>query len=219
MNWQTEFSPSYSILKVELEPNEEIFAEAGTFLMYKGNIKIDTTMQGGFLKSIARTFLGGESLFINKLTALSKSEVYLAPSLPGDVIHIPLKNQEFIVYDGCYLAHSGNLEISVKWKGLKGLLAGKQLVWLKISGSGDLFLNSFGAIKELTINNNESITIDNLHFVAMEGNANYTIEKFGSLKSTIFGGEGLVVKVNGPAKIYIQTRNLASFLSHIPISK
>ncbi|MGC8734083.1 MAG: AIM24 family protein [bacterium] len=61
---------------------------------------------------------------------------------------------------------------------------------------------------------NETIILDNLHFVAMKGNTEYSIEKFGSLKSSIFGEEGLVVKIHGPTKIYIQTRNLSSFASY-----
>lgn len=156
--------------------------------------------------------------FFNIFTALEKSEVYLAPSLPGDIAYIPLNNDSYIVYDGAYLAHHGNIEVSVKWKGLKGFLAGRQLVWLNVKGTGGVFVNSFGAIKEIELGK-ETIVIDNLHFVAMKENTEYNIEKFGSLKSSLFGGEGLVVKIHGPTKVYIQTRNLPTFASYFVYKK
>jgi len=36
---------------------------------------------------------------------------------------------------------------------------------------------------------------------------------FGGLKSTIFGGEGLVTEVNGPGEVYVQTKNVQEFVN------
>lgn len=172
----------------------------------------------GVFQTVTRSLFGGESIFFNTFTALEKSEVYLAPSLPGDIAYIPLNNDSYIVYDGAYLAHHGNVEISVKWRGLKGFIAGRQLVWLNFKGTGGVFINTFGAIKVVEVGN-ETIIIDNLHFVAMKESTEYSIEKFGSWKSFLFGGEGLVVKIHGPTKVYIQTRNLSTFSSYFVYKK
>ncbi len=186
--------------------------------MYKGNIKIDTKTMGGVFQTVTRSLFGGESIFFNTFTALEKSEVYLAPSLPGDIAYIPLNNDSYIVYDGAYLAHHGNVEISVKWRGLKGFIAGRQLVWLNFKGTGGVFINTFGAIKVVEVGN-ETIIIDNLHFVAMKESTEYSIEKFGSWKSFLFGGEGVVLKIYGPTKVFIQTRNLSTFSSYFVYKK
>jgi len=34
------------------------------------------------------------------------------------------------------------------------------------------------------------------------------VTKFGGLKETILGGEGLVTEISGPGDIYIQTKNI-----------
>lgn len=60
MRWEVEF-PGYTLLKVELDANEQLFAEP--LAMYKGNIKIDTKTMGGIFQTIARSFFGGESVF------------------------------------------------------------------------------------------------------------------------------------------------------------
>jgi uncharacterized protein (AIM24 family) len=36
---------------------------------------------------------------------------------------------------------------------------------------------------------------------------------FGGLKSTIFGGEGLVTDVTGPGEVYVQTKNVREFVN------
>ena len=41
----------------------------------------------------------------------------------------------------------------------------------------------------------------------------YRVRKVGSWKSTIFGGEGLVVDVAGPTDLFLQTRSQEAFLN------
>ena len=40
----------------------------------------------------------------------------------------------------------------------------------------------------------------------------YKVKKFGGLKSTLLGGEGLVTEIRGPGEVYIQTKNLREFI-------
>jgi uncharacterized protein (TIGR00266 family) len=82
---------------------------------------------------------------------------------------------------------------------------------LKATGHGEVFLNSFGAMDHHTLSVGESMTVDNFHLVAFSDTCSYTVRKFGGLKSTILGGEGLVTLVSGPGEIYIQTKNADQF--------
>jgi len=52
---------------------------------------------------------------------------------------------------------------------------------------------------------------DNYHLVAFDDTCKYDVKKFGGLKSTILGGEGLVTEIKGPGEVYIQTKNLREF--------
>mgnify|MGYP000038163796 CR=1 FL=1 len=207
MRWSIEDRPAYSLLKVQLEPGESIVSEAGAMLLYKGNVQIETST-GGILRSILRGMFAGEHIFLNKYTARSKAEVWLAPNLPGDIAYIETRGEPWVIQDMCYLAHHGSINLSVAWRGFKGVLAQGELIWLKAQGVGGIWVNAYGGIEKVTLQPGETAIIDNMHFVAMRGDVRYTIRKFGGWKSFLLGGEGLVVEAIGPAEIYVQTRIL-----------
>ena len=48
--------------------------------------------------------------------------------------------------------------------------------------------------------------------VAFDESVQYRVGKSGGWKSTLFSGEGLVVKLDGPGRFYMQTRSPESFL-------
>ena len=209
MKYKIECKPAYSLLKVFLNEEESIVAEPGSMVLTKGKIDIKTSTRGilrGFLRSFA-----GESLFLNTYTARSKSEIWLAPSLPGDIKYIPLKEESYIIQDSSYLAHHGNIEVSVAWRGLRGILAEGEMIWIRVKGSGGVWVNSYGGMEELSLGYGDKATIDNFHFVAMKDGMNWKVRKFGGWKSFLFGGEGLVFDVEGPGSVHLQTRILPPF--------
>lgn len=53
--------------------------------------------------------------------------------------------------------------------------------------------------------------MDNFHLVAFSDSCSYKVTKFGGLKETLLGGEGLVTRITGPGKVHIQTKNLREF--------
>ncbi len=216
MKWEVEFKPSYSILKVYLEPGESVTAEPGAMVLYKGSIDIRTHTGGGLFKGLTRALLGGESVFLNTFTARGgRGEVWFAPSLPGDIVYYELKGEELIVQDTSYLAHHGDVDIGVAWRGFRGLLAEGELFWLKVKGYGGVWLSSYGGISRVDLGPGESMILDNFHFVAMTSGMNWRVRKFGGIKSFLFGGEGIVIEVTGPGTVYVQSRSLPPFVEFI----
>jgi uncharacterized protein (TIGR00266 family) len=103
--------------------------------------------------------------------------------------------------------------VNSKWGGAKAFFGGEAVIMLKCTGSGDLWLSSYGAIHEVDVEG--SYTVDTSHIVAFEDTVDFTIGKTGSMKSLFLSKEGLVCKFTGHGKVWIQTRNapaLASFL-------
>jgi hypothetical protein len=47
----------------------------------------------------------------------------------------------------------------------------------------------------------QHLIVDNFHLVAFSATCNYKVTKFGGLKETILGGEGLVTKIEGHKNI------------------
>ena len=209
MRWQVEKAPSFSVLLVELGSGEVVVAEAGAMMAIEGDVRVETRMAGGFGKALLRKLTAGESLFVNYFVGGEKGgKVWLAPGMPGDIAYVELKGGGIIVQDISYLAHHGEVNYELKWKGLKGLLAERNLVWLRFHGVGGVWLNSYGGIVERELKPGEEFTADTGHLVALEDQVSFTIGKFGGWKSFMFGGEGLVVKLKGPGKVYLQTRVL-----------
>ena len=214
MNIEILYRPSYSLAKAELTPNENIIVEAGSMVAMSADMQIDTKMKGGLLKSLARSVLGGESFFINTYTAGSSGGIIeLAPTLPGDVLAIDLENETYLVQSGSFLASDATVETDTKWGGAKTFFGGEGLIMLRCQGVGKLILSSYGAIHEMHLGQGETFTVDTGHLVAFSENIGFKVRPVGGFKSTILGGEGLVVDLTGPGEVLMQTRSINAFLS------
>ena len=117
-----------------------------------------------------------------------------------------------MIQKASYVASSPQVQLNFEWEGFTKGIFGQGLFMIKATGSGDLFINTFGAIDKHTLGPGESLVVDNFHLVAFTDTCKYRVTKFGGLKETILGGEGLVTEVTGPGDIYIQTKNLREFV-------
>ena len=202
--------PAYSILKVKLSSGESITLEPGSYMLHRGEIEVSTSSRG-IMGGLMRVIGGGESFFLNTVKAKTPVEIWISPGITGDIKPVDIMGQDLIVQDSSYLAHIGDIDISIVWRGLRGLIAEGELFWIKASGKGTVFINSYGAIEQINLNPGEKLTIDNMHFVAMDSSISWRVRKFGGWKTFIFGGEGFVIDVEGPGRIWVQTRNLPVF--------
>ncbi len=208
------YQPSYALARVTMDQGDQLRAEAGAMVSMNGNVRIETQATGGLLKSLKRSVLGGESFFMNTFHATANgAEVTLAPHLPGDIATFRMENQQLILQSGSFLASELDVTVETKWGGAKTFFGGEGLFMLRCTGSGLLVVSSYGAIHKVEIPAGQTYTVDTGHIVAFDEHIAYTIRKAGSWKSTIFGGEGLVVEFQGPGNVFLQTRSPEAFLS------
>ncbi|WP_424359213.1 TIGR00266 family protein [Methanocella sp. MCL-LM] len=206
------YRPVYSLLQVELDAGEAISAESGAMVTMTPNIEIQTSAKGGVLSSLKRSILGGESFFQNTFTCRQgRGVITFGPAYMGDVEHIPLTG-EWFVQSGSYLCSTPGLGIDTKFQGLKGVFSGENLFFLRIYGQGELFISSFGAIHPIDLQPGEEVKVDTGNLVAFQQGITYGVEKVGGIKSTMLSGEGLVLRLRGPGRIYVQTRSPRSFV-------
>ena len=220
MNFEILHRPSYALLNLQLSAGENVSAEAGAMVSMSSGIEIETSMRGGLLGGLRRKFLGGESFFINTFNAAQNGEINLAPSLPGDIYAVELDNEVMFAQSGAFIAATAGVEVDSSWGGAKTFFSGEGFFLLKISGSGTVFLSSYGAIQEITLDAGQTYTVDTGHMVSFDEGVGYTVRRVGGLKSTFFSGEGLVVELTGPGKATIQSRSTDAFLAwlipHLP---
>jgi len=200
-----------AILDIQLDKGESITVEAGAMVYMKGDIEVKTKTRegGGFFGKLKVSMLGRESFFVNKYIAKGGGCFIGLTGAPiGDIIKVEIGPENgLIVQTGSYIASSSDILLDTQWQGFTKGLFGSELFMLKANGQGDLYLNTFGAI----VQKDERLLIDNHHIVALSENANYNVRKFGGLKSTLLGGEGLVTEIIGPGSIYFQTKNIKTF--------
>jgi len=207
------YRPSYSIARVILGAGETVQAETGAMVGMSPDMQVQTGMKGGFFKSLARSVLGGESFFTNTFQAGGRGgEVMFAPTMPGDVFTLELRGDAYLVQSGSYMASSQGVETDTKWSGAKTFFGGEGLIMLRCSGNGTLVLSSYGAIHELDLAPGQGYTVDTGHLVAFSAQVGFKVRPIGGLKSTVLGGEGLVVDLTGPGKVLLQTRSEGAFL-------
>jgi uncharacterized protein (TIGR00266 family) len=214
MQVDIQYRPSYSLAVVKLDPNESIQVEAGSMVSMSPGMSIETQAKGGLIGALKRSVLGGETFFMNDFRAPAQGgEVTLAPPLPGDMTVLELRGNTLLVQSGSYVASSQGINVDTTWGGAKTFFASEGLIMLKCSGTGTLVVSSYGAIHETELGAGESLTVDTGHLVAFEEGMGFNVKSVGGMKSTFFSGEGLVVDVTGPGKVFMQTRSDDAFLS------
>ena len=164
MQTEVVYGPAYSMTRVFLAPNEEIRVEAGSLVSMSPGMTIETQMQGGFLQSLARAVLGGESCVNNTYRAPAQGgEVQLAPALPGDMAVLDLNNETLLVQSGSFVASASGVTIDTKWGGGKTFFASEGLILLRAAGTGQLVVSSYGAIHDVMLEPGQQWTVDTGH--------------------------------------------------------
>lgn len=216
MEFKIEYGPVFTTLRVLLKQGEQFKAEAGAMVSMSPTIELEAKATSKGLFGALKATVGGESLFASIYTAKTgDGELVLAPSVTGEIIKIDLDGNTILAEGGAYLAGSPNLEISSQGS-FRSLVSGEGLFLQKVTGSGVLFLNSYGAIFEKNLQAGEKYIVDTGHLVAFENTVTYTLKKVSKgFFSTIASGEGLVAEYSGPGKVWIQTRNISSFVNII----
>ena len=212
MKFDVKYGPAYSLGVIGLDGGEQVQAVTGAMVSMSGGITIETSMKGGLMAGLKRSVLGGESFFMNTFTAAQPGELTVSPPLPGDMVTIDLSEKELLVHSGSFLAASTDVQIDTKWGGSKTFFSGEGLFLVKLSGHGTVLVSSYGAIEERDLAQGESWVIDTSHIVGFESTINYQVQKSGGWKTTLLGGEGLVVNLTGPGRVYMQTRSPQAFL-------
>lgn len=215
LDYELLYPGAFTMLKVRLPQGGRVKAEADAMVAMSSTMDVEGKMEGGVLGGLARKFLSGESFFFQQVVASrGPGEVLLAHAIPGDIQAIELDgSQGYILQKDGFFAGSDSLDVSTKMQNLaKGLFSGEGFFILKVTGTGTLFVSSYGAVHPIDVPAGGEVVIDNQHLVAWPENMQYKIEKASSgWISSFTSGEGLVCRFYGPGRVLIQTRNPSGF--------
>lgn len=205
------------IARVHLEPGQEIYAEAGKMIYKSANVDWQTRMTG---QSLGEKLLGalkrklmGESLFFTYFHAnAGAGEIGFAGHYPGKIQVFELAAGQVIMVqrDGFLFAQgSVTLDIAMVRKLGAGLLGGEGFILQKLTGPGAVFVHAGGDHVDFNLAPGETLQVQTGHLVAFEPSVNYDIQMVGSIRTALFGGEGLfLTTLTGPGRVILQSMTL-----------
>lgn len=208
-------------VEIELDPQEIVIAEAGSFMMMDNNIQMETIFGDGSeqqsglfgkLLNAGKRVLTGESLFMTAFINQnnSKSKVSFAAPYPGKIIPIDLTQfgGKFICQKDSFLCAAKGVSIGIEFskKLGRGLFGGEGFIMQKIEGDGMAFVHTGGTLSKKELAAGEILKVDTGCIVGFTKDVDYDIEFIGGIKNSIFGGEGLFyATLRGPGTVYVQS--------------
>jgi uncharacterized protein (TIGR00266 family) len=208
-------------VEIELDPQEGVVAEAGSFMMMDDGIKMETIFgdgsqnDSGFLGKVlgaGKRILTGESLFMTAFynTVVGKRKVSFASPYPGKIIPIDLTEYrgKFICQKDAFLCAAKGVSIGIEFsKRLgRGLFGGEGFIMQKLEGDGMAFVHAGGTMARKVLQHGEVLRVDTGCIIGFTQDVDYDIEFVGGIKNTVFGGEGLFyARLRGPGTVYIQS--------------
>jgi uncharacterized protein (TIGR00266 family) len=208
------------MVEVELDPGEVVIAEAGSMNWMEDGITFEARMGDGSkpqsglfdkLLDVGKRVLTRESIFMTHFTndCPEKSRVTFAAPYPGKIMAIDLSTvgEELICQKDAFLAAAYGTEIGIAFQRRLGVgfFGGEGFILQRLRGDGLAFVHAGGTVVERELNG-ETLRIDTGCIAAFTSGLDYDIQRAGSLKSMIFGGEGLfLATLSGHGKVWLQS--------------
>lgn len=208
-------------VEVELDPQEAVIAEAGSFMMMEDGIRMDTIFgdgskqNEGFLGKVlgaGKRLLTGESLFMTIFSNenFGKKKISFAAPYPGKVIPIDLTEfgGKFVCQKDAFLCAAKGVAVGIEFsrKLGRGFFGGEGFIMQKLEGDGMAFVHSGGTMAKKVLLPGERLKVDTGCIIGFTKDVSYDIEFVGGIRNTIFGGEGLFyATLTGPGTVYIQS--------------
>lgn len=205
---------------VQLDPGETVIAEAGAMTYMEQGIEFEAKLGDGSkakegmldkLMHVGKRAFTGESLFMTHFThhGTGKSHVAFAGPHPGKILPIELKDygNKLICQKDSFLCAAKGTRVGIAFQKRLGvgLFGGEGFILQKLEGDGRAFIHAGGTIQKKILNN-ETIRVDTGCIAAFTDGIHYDIQRAGSLKSMVFGGEGLfLATLSGQGTVWLQS--------------
>jgi uncharacterized protein (TIGR00266 family) len=216
-------------VEIELDPQETVVAETGSFMFMEDDVKMETIVgdgrEEGFLGkliSVGKRILTGESLFLAAFTNVStgKRRVTFAAPYAGKIIALNLAQLGggIICQKDAFLCAAKGVSIGIALQRRlgTGLFGGEGFIMQKLEGDGMAFLHAGGHILERTLGPGELLRIDTGCIVAYTREVDFDIQMVKGIRNLLFGGEGFFYAVlRGPGKVWLQSLPVSRLASRI----
>lgn len=207
------------LVTLQIDPNEKIYAEAGSMIYMSANIQMESKMRGGLMKGLGRKF-AGETAFLSEFTSAGGTGmVSFGGPAPGSIKIIKVTpEREFIIQKDAFLVAQDSVDLSIVFQKRIGaaFFGGEGFILEKLSGNGAVFIHACGDFIEFDLKQDQVLKVDTSMVVGWDSTVDYDIERVKGVKTMFFGGEGLFLAVlKGPGKVLIQSMSLYTLASSL----
>ena len=215
------FGEEMQYVEIELDPQEVVVAEAGSFMMMDNGIAMQTIFGDGSaqdtgifgkLLSAGKRVLTGESLFMTAYLNQNsgKAKASFASPYPGKIVALDLQNLQgkFICQKNAFLCAAKGVSVGIEFsrKLGTGLFGGEGFIMQKLEGDGMAFIHAGGTLAKKELAAGQILKVDTGCIVGFTRDVHYDIEFIGGIRNSVFGGEGLFyATLRGPGTVYIQS--------------
>lgn len=215
MKTEIKGNQAFRYLEVELAPGETIQTESGAMATMDAALDVTARFNGGFVKGLARKFLGSESLFINEFTNNTSvpKKLSLTTQCPGDLCALELNNQTINLEGGAYICSTPGVTLGLRYAGVGSFLGREGLFKLEVSGTGTVWFASYGAFVKRELQG--EYIVDSGHLVAYEPSIRIKTQLSNGIIGSFVSGEGLVMRLEGSGSFWMQTRSLGGLASWV----
>ena len=225
------YGEEMQFVEIELDPQETVIAESGSFMMMEADVTMQTifgdgsTQQTGIfgkLLSAGKRILTGESLFMTAFTNIGrdKKKVSFAAPYSGKIIPLDLSmlDGKVICQKDAFLCAAKGVSVGIEFQRKlgTGLFGGEGFIMQKVEGDGMAFVHAGGMVIEKTLGIGDILRVDTGCVVAYTHSIDFDIEFVGGIKNTIFGGEGLFfATLRGPGRVWLQSLPISRLADRI----
>lgn len=201
------------VVQMEIQPNEKVYAEAGTMAYMSGNVSMEARATGGLLGGLKRVAMG-ESFFLTEFSAVGGPGIAaFAGNVPGKIVPLDLRDGKvWLVQRDAFLCAEEGVTLDIAFQKRLGSIffGGEGFILERLQGRGMAFIHSAGDVVEFTLGPGQILKVSTGNAVAWEQGVDFDIQAVGGLKTVLFGGEGLfVTTLRGPGRVLLQSMTLA----------
>ena len=217
------YGEELQFVEIELDRNETVIGEPGSFMMMDNDIQMSTlfgdgsqsSQSGGILGklvSAGKRLLVGENLFVTAYTNTGngKKKVSFAAPYTGKIVPLDLQvlGGKIIAQKDAFLCAAKGVSIGIEFQRRlgTGIFGGEGFIMEKLEGDGMAFVHAGGFVLEKELKPGETLKIDTGCVVAYTPQIDFDIEFIRGIRNWMFGGEGLFFAIlRGPGKVWIQS--------------
>jgi uncharacterized protein (TIGR00266 family) len=202
------------LVTIQIDPNEKLYAEAGTMIYMSGNITMESKLRGGLLKGIGRKF-AGETMFLTEFTTTGeKGMVSFGGAVPGTIKALDIQSgNQWMVQKDAFIVAEDSVDMSVGFQKRLGSMffGGEGFILQKLTGKGTVFIHASGDFVEFDLQPDQILKVDTGSVVGWEDSVDFDIERVKGIKTMFLGGEGIfLTTLKGPGKVILQSMNIAN---------